>query len=331
MVEYPSPDGEQVLALRCVLTPQDARGVRRGARRQPALAGGRLAARGRVPVRAPRAALDDQRRGDRGTEGAAAAPARGDAATSGASCATRCARTARSGSPTCRRRDRRRADARARADRPMSPRCPRRRRGGRRVPRPGAATPTCWPATASTCRPGQRVVVRSTTLAAPLLLELQRAILERDAWPTFRVELPGESAGFYAHARDPSSTTSTTSRWRRPRSSTRVLGIQAPYDPRELGRRRPGADRARRPLAATGARGDAEEALVLDAVADGRRRGAGRHVARGVRRRSCARRLFLDQPDPVAAWRGLHAFQAALIERLGARARAAHRGATAPT
>src|SRR2546430_1737423 len=40
-------------------------------------------------------------------------------------------------------------------------------------------------------RPGQQVLVRSTSLAAPLLLELQRAILERGAWPLLRVELPG--------------------------------------------------------------------------------------------------------------------------------------------
>ena len=31
--------------------------------------------------------------------------------------------------------------------------------------------------------PGQQVVVRSTSLASPLLLALQRAVLEREAWP----------------------------------------------------------------------------------------------------------------------------------------------------
>ena len=36
--------------------------------------------------------------------------------------------------------------------------------------------------------------------------------------------------------------------------------------------------------------------------------------------------LFLDQPDPVAAWGGLRAFQDALIARLTRRARAAHGG-----
>ena len=51
-------------------------------------------------------------------------------------------------------------------------------------------------------RPGQQVVVRSTTLAAPLLLALQRALLEREAWPVLRVALPGQDEGFWAAARD---------------------------------------------------------------------------------------------------------------------------------
>ena len=40
-------------------------------------------------------------------------------------------------------------------------------------------------------QPGQQVVVRSTTLAAPLLLAVQRELLEREAWPLLRTELPG--------------------------------------------------------------------------------------------------------------------------------------------
>ena len=39
-------------------------------------------------------------------------------------------------------------------------------------------------------QPGQQVLVRSTTLAAPLLLAVQRAILERDAWPLLRPRCP---------------------------------------------------------------------------------------------------------------------------------------------
>ena len=48
----------------------------------------------------------------------------------------------------------------------------------------------------------ETVLVRSTSLAAPLLLELQSAILERDAWPLLRVELPGQTPAFYEHARE---------------------------------------------------------------------------------------------------------------------------------
>ena len=49
---------------------------------------------------------------------------------------------------------------------------------------------------------GQQVLVRSTTLASPLLLELQHAVLERGAWPLLRVSLPGQEAGFWRAARD---------------------------------------------------------------------------------------------------------------------------------
>ena len=71
-------------------------------------------------------------------------------------------------------------------------------------PRPRRLRPAAVRATASRSSPASRSSSRSTTLAAPLLLELQRAILERDAWPLLRVELPGPGRGFYdARARPP--------------------------------------------------------------------------------------------------------------------------------
>jgi ATP-dependent DNA helicase RecG len=51
-------------------------------------------------------------------------------------------------------------------------------------------------------QPGQQVLVRSTTLAAPLLRALHRALLEREAWPLPRMELAGIEEDFYACARD---------------------------------------------------------------------------------------------------------------------------------
>ena len=59
-------------------------------------------------------------------------------------------------------------------------------------------------------QPGQQVLVRSTTLAAPLLLALQREILEREAWPALRTALPGQARGLLGGAR--ATSTSTRSR-----------------------------------------------------------------------------------------------------------------------
>ena len=75
----------------------------------------------------------------------------------------------------------------------------------------------------------ETVLVRSTSLAAPLLLELQRAILERDAWPLLRVELPGADAVPTTRTRA-SATSTTTPTWRSPRpsGSTRCWASRRP-------------------------------------------------------------------------------------------------------
>jgi aminopeptidase len=165
-------------------------------------------------------------------------------------------------------------------------------------------------------QPGQRVVVRSTTLAAPLLLELQRAILERDAWPTFRVELPGESAGFYAHARPPQLDDFDDLEMAQAKKLDALLGIQAPYDPRDLAAVDPAliarVARSRRPVREATLKKRWCSALwptAAGAQQAGMRLGEFAAFVRTA--------TFLAQPDPVAAWHGLHAFQAELIERLG--------------
>ena len=137
---------------------------------------------------------------------------------------------------------------------------------------------------------GETVLVRSTSLAAPLLLELQRAILERDAWPLLRVELPGQTPAFYEHARDRHLDDYPDLALTEAKRVDALLGIQAPADVRELVRRRPRPHRPLRTRAAADPRGDDEEALVLDAVADRGARRAGGHGARGLRglRAQCA-------------------------------------------
>jgi aminopeptidase len=164
-------------------------------------------------------------------------------------------------------------------------------------------------------QPGQQVLVRSTTPAAPLLLELQRAILEREGWPHFRVELPGQARGFYEHARDRHLDDFPDLALTEARKVDCVLGIQAPADVHEL----VGVDperiarlaRARRPIReATMKKRWCSTLWPTEALAEQ----AGMTLedfaafVRGA--------LFLDQPDPVAAWGGLREFQDRLIGRL---------------
>jgi aminopeptidase len=161
----------------------------------------------------------------------------------------------------------------------------------------------------------QQIVVRSSAEAAPLLLELQRAILERDAWPIIRVDLPGQTRGFYDHARDRHLDEISDVALAEAKGVDANLGITATADVREL----VGVDpakitrlaRARRPL---------REAVMkkrwcstlwpTEALAGQAGMTFSEYQA------FVSRALFLNQPDPVRSWGGLRTFQAKLIERL---------------
>ncbi len=161
----------------------------------------------------------------------------------------------------------------------------------------------------------QQVLVRSTTLAAPLLLELQRAILQRGAWPLLRAELPEATPGFYRHAQDLHFDLHAPLDFEEAKRVQATLSIQAPANTRALTTVDPAliarVARARRDIrnetlkrrwATTlwPTEANAQEAgLSLEAF--------GAFVERA---------LFLDQPDPVASWGELRAFQDTLIRRL---------------
>ncbi len=162
---------------------------------------------------------------------------------------------------------------------------------------------------------GQQVVLRSTTLAAPLLLELQREVLERGAWPLLRVELPGQTRGFYAHARDEHLDGYAPLALEEARRADASLGIQAPENTRAL----TGIDPERIARSAQGRRPVREAGLkrrwcltVWPTEALAQEAGMAlpdfATFVRGA--------LFLDRPDPVAAWGGLRAFQQKLVDRL---------------
>lgn len=165
-------------------------------------------------------------------------------------------------------------------------------------------------------RAGQQVVVRSTTLAAPLLHALQRELLAREAWPLLRVELPGSDEEFYAHARDAQLDGVAPLARAEAAGADAFLAIQAPANTRALADVDPGliarAARAHAPL------GELRLAKrwcgTLWPTAAGAQQ-AGTSEARFAAFVRGA--LFLDRDDPAAAWAELGAFQERLIaERL---------------
>ncbi|MFL5844756.1 MAG: aminopeptidase [Solirubrobacteraceae bacterium] len=165
-------------------------------------------------------------------------------------------------------------------------------------------------------KPGQTVLVRSSVAAQELLLELQRAILEREAWPFLRVELPGETAAFLEHARDVHLDTKPKLAVDEAKRADATLGIQAPTDLFEL----EGAD-PRKMARMAKARTEIRERMMEKRWCTTLWPTEAAAARAGMTFIDfCAvveRALFLDQPDPVAAWGGLSAFQAQLIDRLG--------------
>jgi aminopeptidase len=162
---------------------------------------------------------------------------------------------------------------------------------------------------------GQQVAVRSTTLAAPLLLALQRELLAVEAWPLLRVDLPGQDESFWEAARDVHLDTVAPAALAEVQAIDASLRIQAPHNTRALA----GVDPERTARAAR-AQSALREAMLArrwcltlwPTPALAQQAGMGdRAFAAYV-----ARALFLDRPDPVAAWRELHDMQERLIERL---------------
>src|SRR5215204_7417689 len=157
-------------------------------------------------------------------------------------------------------------------------------------------------------QPGQQVVVRSSTLAAPLLLALQEELL-------VRAEIPGADEGFWQHARDAHLDGFPAAELAEAEATDASLGIQAPVNTRSLAHvdagRMARAARARAPVreAALARRW----CLTLWPTAAGAQQaGMGTTEFAAFVRRA----LFLDRGEATAAWSELRHFQARLIDRL---------------
>jgi aminopeptidase len=164
-------------------------------------------------------------------------------------------------------------------------------------------------------QPGQQVVVRSSTLAAPLVLALQEELLVREAWPLIRTELPGSDETFWQHARDTHLDGFPAAELAEAEATDASIGIQAPANTRSLAHvdagRMARAARARAPVrqAALARRW----CLTLwPTPAGAQQAGMGTVEFAAFVRRA----LFLDRGEATASWAELRHFQARLIDRL---------------
>jgi aminopeptidase len=160
------------------------------------------------------------------------------------------------------------------------------------------------------------VLVFSTPQAAPLLRALHRAVIARGAWaPGLRIAIPGVAEDFYKLASDELIDTFPPQELAEMERIDAYLRIDAPGNTRALADIDPAvltrAARARSPIqeARMGKRwcgtlwptpALAQEAGMSDDDYAAFVNGA----------------LFLDRPDPVAAWRELSDRQATLVDRL---------------
>ncbi|MBO0768236.1 MAG: aminopeptidase [Solirubrobacterales bacterium] len=163
---------------------------------------------------------------------------------------------------------------------------------------------------------GQEVLVDTTTAAEPLAVALEAALLERGAWPHFDLALPGHEPRVLKHGREPHFD--GVSRISRAVAETMDahLHVRAPQNMRELAGADPAllARRARAISPLREIRLAKRWALSIWPT-DAQAQEAGMSLAEYAA--FLERALFLDQEDPLAAWRSLRERQSQLLERLG--------------
>jgi aminopeptidase len=161
------------------------------------------------------------------------------------------------------------------------------------------------------------VLVSTTPLAAPLVRAVHRALLERGAWPpAVRLAIPGLAEDFYRLASDELFDHYSPHDMADVEQADAFLSIQAPENTRALAGVDPAVlTRAARALEPVRKVRLSKRwcATIWPTSALAQEAGmSGADYAAFVNRA-----LFLDRPDPVAAWRELNERQATLVDRLG--------------
>jgi len=165
-------------------------------------------------------------------------------------------------------------------------------------------------------REGDYVLVSTTTLAAPLIRAVHRALIIRGAWaPGVRIAVPGLAEDFYRLASDELLDNFPPLELAEVERADAFLGIQAPENTRALA----GTDPTRLARAARAREPVRELRLAkrwcgtiwpTPALAQDAGMSSEDYAA------FVNRALFLDRPNPVAAWRELNDRQSSLVERL---------------
>ncbi|MDO9355822.1 MAG: aminopeptidase [Solirubrobacteraceae bacterium] len=164
-------------------------------------------------------------------------------------------------------------------------------------------------------RAGDAVLVEVPEAALPLGRALHRAILQRGAWPTLRVEIEGLARDVIEHAGDAQLDAPSPIALAELAAATKLVRIHAPGPVEPLA----GADPARVAQLARGRSAlrrismDTPWCLSIHPTAALAER-AG--MTEDDYAAFVHRALMLDRPDPAGAWAELSAVQAALIERL---------------
>jgi aminopeptidase len=164
-------------------------------------------------------------------------------------------------------------------------------------------------------RERDQVLVGTTVPAMPLARALNRALLQRGAWPLIRLAPDAFAEDFYRHARDEQLDGFAPLELAEAEGADALIAISAPTNTRALA----GVDPARIARAAR-ARAPVQEARLASrwcgtvwptpAAAQEATMSEDDYAA------FVTRALFLDRADPVGAWKELSADQARLVQRL---------------
>ncbi len=164
-------------------------------------------------------------------------------------------------------------------------------------------------------RPGQQILIETSTLAEEPAVALHRAVLERGGWPLLRLAPPGLEADFFRHARDQHVDGVAPIEMAEAEAIDASVRIMAPASINPLADVEPAlvSRRARAQAPLREARARHRWALTIwPTAALAQQAGMPEQDYGGFVERA----LFLDQADPVAAWSRLHDQQAGVIDRL---------------